>query len=192
MNQTISENTIKNCVGNGIHLYKSSYATVTLNKVYNADYGIRVWGVDSVSTDNNNIQLNTIRNSNYGIEVKSTGVGNADNNRIANNVIGGCTTPFKISGATNTQLYRNTGYVTENSGLGTLYNLTSSITVAHGLDYTPTADEFSITFTSSLANCTQWWISGIGAANFDLNVGDAGAAKFTSTNIEFGWPVNRQ
>jgi len=82
--------------------------------------------------------------------------------------------------------------VETSSGDTTLYNLTSSITVPHGLSYTPSAGDISITQTTNLSNCTQYWVDTIGAANFVIHVGDVTGEKFTLANIGFSWAVDRR
>lgn len=127
-----------------------------------------------------------------GTQTQLTGiaeVGTSDNNVITNNSVrGNGTAGITEVGASS--IYRdNLGYVTENKGTGTIANgATNSGNVAHGLDYTPSAGEFNIIFTENPTNTPGvWWISGIDATNFVLNVeNDPGAS-----GLDFAWNVRR-
>jgi len=140
---------------------------------------------------NNIIENLYTGNMKYGLEIAATTV---DYMRVSLNHFSGATSPsYIIAGALAHQsiVRSNTGYVTENGGTATLWNLTSSITISHGLSYTPTAGDISVTPITNLSNCTQYWFDTIGAANFVIHVGDAGAEKNTLANIEFAWRADR-
>lgn len=87
---------------------------------------------------------------------------------------------------TNLKIRDNEGFVTENSGTGTIGAAATSETVAHGLDVTPTVDDFTITLAENPTNAiTALWIDTIGAANFNVNVEPAPGAS----ELDFGWRV---
>jgi hypothetical protein len=99
--------------------------------------------------------------------------------KIGANVLSGIT-PLIISG--------NTGFVTENSGTGSIALHAKTATITHGLAITPSAGNIHITWTSSLTNCTSWSVTGIGAAQFTVNLYDAtGTAKGPSGTVTFSW-----
>ncbi|MFW6079487.1 MAG: hypothetical protein ACODAE_07700, partial [Gemmatimonadota bacterium] len=77
----------------------------------------------------------------------------------------------------------NRGLVTENNGTATVANGSTSETVSHGLDETPDLQDISVTPTNDLGNASTFWISDVGASNFDINVdADPGADEAT-----FAW-----
>ncbi len=88
-------------------------------------------------------------------------------------------------GTGGTKIYRNKGYVTENSGTATIASGDTSTTITHGLSLTPTASMFRITPTNSLGNATKWYLDSCGATNCTLHVDqDPGA-----TTATFSWSV---
>lgn len=70
------------------------------------------------------------------------------------------------------------GYATRNSGVATIASGSSSVTFAHGLAGTPPA----INVTPNGNPQQVWWVSGIGATNFTINL----AANAVS-NVFFNW-----
>lgn len=80
----------------------------------------------------------------------------------------------------------NQYFTTENSGTDTITNPATSQVVAHGLDVTPTVDDFTITLAENPTNAlTAVWVDTIGAANFTVNCEPAPGAS----NLDFGWRV---
>lgn len=77
----------------------------------------------------------------------------------------------------------NSGFVTENSGTATVASGTTSITVAHGLDVTPSAEDIQVTPTNDPTNDVgNFWVDTVGATNFNINVGadpGTGGATFS-------------
>lgn len=107
--------------------------------------------------------------------------------------IAGCsfatvTTPITSKPATST-ITGCYGYITENSGTGTLPNAgpPSTVVVAHGLDVTPTVDQIVITLAENpTASPGAVWVDTIGAANFTVNCeNDPGVSA-----LDFGWKVD--
>lgn len=82
-----------------------------------------------------------------------------------------------------TVMIGNTGYVTEASGVGTVANGTTSISITHNLDRTPTAKDIMVTPTNNLGSASKFWISNIDASTFDINV-DSDPGVSTAT---FSW-----
>lgn len=80
----------------------------------------------------------------------------------------------------------NIGWITENSGTGSIASGTTADVIAHGLSVTPTVDDISITLAENPTNTPgAIWVDTIGAANFTVNCeNDPGAS-----NLDFGWRV---
>jgi len=115
----------------------------------------------------------------YGISVELTSV----NIWIRDNYIDAARTSIISSSGTggNRIISENIGYVTENNGIATLLNGTTSLVVAHGLDLAPTI--VNIAWRENPTNpIGDWWVSAIDATNFTLNSVDPGAS-----NLNFGW-----
>lgn len=73
--------------------------------------------------------------------------------------------------------YANIGYVTENSGTATVASGTATIAVNHGLSFTPTIDQITVTPSNSMGSATKFWVTGVTATQFVINVDvDPGAA----------------
>ena len=76
----------------------------------------------------------------------------------------------------------NMGFVTENSGTATLLNGTTSITVDHGLDVTPSAGDIMVTPIGSLGSASFFYIDTYTSTQFTIHVNaDPGA------NVDFAW-----
>lgn len=96
-----------------------------------------------------------------------------------------CVSTMLLAG-TNNIVRDNRGYITENKGSDSIANGTTSKVVAHGLDVTPVAEDFTIIGKENPTNDVGTiWVDTIGAANFTVNVeADPGAS-----NWDFGWKV---
>lgn len=79
------------------------------------------------------------------------------------------------------------GFDLRNSGTGTVLSGNTSIVVAHGLEKTPALTDIQITPAEDPTNIVSfWWISGVGASNFTINVdADPGAS-----NLDFAWSAD--
>ena len=87
----------------------------------------------------------------------------------------------------NNIIHYNTGYVAENSGTATLLNGQTTIAVTHGLSYTPTAKDITITFTELPTNPTTGWMIGtFTSTQFTFTANDPGAS-----NLDFSWHAIR-
>ena len=176
---------------NGIYLYASNSDKCVIENCYiwNCNYAIYA-NTNNVSIINNRIHGNNhaaIAFGNYhrirgnDLYDNEYGIFNVNNSRITDNII----YDNSISGIT-TQSPRknvvkdNIGWITENSGTDTL--TTTSKTVAHGLDGTPTV--INICWRENTTDSVgDWWVDTIGGTNFVLNVAtDPGA-----NNLDFGW-----
>jgi hypothetical protein len=78
-------------------------------------------------------------------------------------------------------------YVTEKSGTATLLNGQNHVHVTHGLSYTPTAGDISITFTEIPTNAsTGWRVGNITSAEYIFFENDPGAS-----NLDFSWSAHK-
>jgi hypothetical protein len=94
-----------------------------------------------------------------------------------NNIVSG----FVLNQGTNNKVYRNKGYVTENSGAATIAAGTTSIVVTHGLATTPT--RVYLTPTNSMGNATKFYAGNLTTTQFTIYVDvDPGA-----TTATFNW-----
>lgn len=85
------------------------------------------------------------------------------------------------TGGTNTILRNNIGWTTESNGTAVVANGTTSIAVNHGLSAAPALSKISVTPTNNLGTAAKFWISGVGATQFTINVDvdpGAGTAAF--------------
>ena len=76
----------------------------------------------------------------------------------------------------------NIGFVTENSGTATLANGTTSITVNHGLDVTPSDGDIIVTPTGAWGAMTKFWVGGYTSTQFTIY-----ADQDPGQNVTFAW-----
>lgn len=114
-------------------------------------------------------------------------VAGADYNIIDHNQLISTGDTVNLAGS-HSKAHFNTGYVTENSGTGSITSGTTSDVIAHGCAYTPAAADITITLTENPTNTPgAIWVDTIGAANFTVNCeNDPGAS-----NLDFSWSVRK-
>ena len=85
-----------------------------------------------------------------------------------------------ISAGSNTQLRGNMGWITENSGTGTITSGNTSVTVTHGLAETPVSGNCTFVGAENPTNTVGTsWIDTYTSTQMDLNVeNDPGASNF--------------
>jgi hypothetical protein len=127
----------------------------------------------------------------YGIQFFNTAGGTLDQITVVNNDLrtGGTVANFAPASGPGSApsaltVRNNKGYVTENSGTGTIASGATSAVVTHGLTKTPVAADIAITFTENPTNAPgHTWISAITSTQFTVNVRvDPGAS-----NLDFSW-----
>jgi Pectate lyase superfamily protein len=116
--------------------------------------------------------------------IREESTGGSGDNIIEGNALSQNAAPtvalLESAGAATTILRNNVGWATENSGTATVANGTTSIAVNHGLAVTPALANISVTPTNNLGSATKFWISGVGATQFTINVDtDPGATSAT-------------
>ncbi len=80
----------------------------------------------------------------------------------------------------------NTGFVTENTGAGTILTGTTSTVVTHGLSVLPVAGQIWVTPTSLMGSASYLFVDTYTSANFTVN-SDVDPA---TANITFAWGKN--
>lgn len=176
-----------------LKLLGAKNCTIANNQVTARTIGIWLTSTGVIHSTYNTIRGNVVGK---GMETIAPGRGikeedaNQDYNIITGNIVHGSNTPIYPQGS-NTIVNLNIGWVTENSGNATLAAISSSIVVNHGCDYTPTLGDIQVTPSRDLGNCTYYWIDTIGAAQFTIHVGAAGAPKNIDKVVYFLWSVRR-
>jgi hypothetical protein len=85
------------------------------------------------------------------------------------------------------QVRNNINWLTEASGTATVPSGSTSIAVAHGLPFTPSTKDVSVTPTNNLGSAAKFWISTLDATNITIAVNvDPGA-----TTATFAWQIAR-
>ena len=172
-------------VGNGVN-----YCNITGNSVfYNDQTSSGDHGIYINNSTHNLINSNISKGDDQGYGIYE--VGTSDYNTIiGNNCIGNATLGVFVTGA-NTRVHSNIGYVTENSGTGTIATggpPATSGNVAHGCDYTPALEHISIVLTENPTNTPGLvWVDSVDATNIVVKCeNDPGAS-----NLDFSWAVRR-
>lgn len=95
-----------------------------------------------------------------------------------------------VGSATNIIARNVKGYVTQAHGTDSIASGTTSKTVSHTLNVTPTLGQFSFVFGENPTNdiTKNPWIDTITSTQFNLNV----AADPGASNLDFGWQINAQ
>ena len=141
----------------------------------NTYHGFVLLGTDNcILVGNSAYDDQAVKTQRFGIVLDAS----SDNNIVTGNNVSGNLQANGISNSGTGNIIRNNkGYVTENTGTATINSGSTSVTVNHGLSYTPTAAELSIIFTNNPTNDPgNWWISNITSTQFTINVrSDPGA-----------------
>jgi len=74
----------------------------------------------------------------------------------------------------------------ENRGDGDIASGATSVTVTHGVDFSPNIDEVTLTAQESLGSATQFWVSNMTETTFNINVDQAPGKQLT-----IGWTIQR-
>jgi hypothetical protein len=105
------------------------------------------------------------------------------NNEFSNNINGS----INLNGATvNGEIASNTGYVTKNGGTSTITNGNTTTAVNHGLSYTPSLGEISVTPTSNLNSAAKFWIGNITSSQFVISLD-----QNPGTDVTFAWNARK-
>jgi hypothetical protein len=142
--------------------------------------------IGTVGSTNNLVANNKIvadgGDVDYGIRLRAS----CNNNIVRSNDIEGATTIGVFDEGSSNLISLNKGFVTENKGTATILSGTTSISVAHGCNYTPSAGDVSVVATSSLGNASFFIVSSISSSNITIAVNANPAV-----NVDFAWAVRR-
>ena len=204
-NITITDNIIRLNEGDGIDLQSTAGSEgmniiIQGNRIYNnTSRAINLTNQTNGLYDGITIQGNEIWDDQgasdtqtTGIRFLSTGSGvDTANIKIEGNNIYDTDTPIDVStsgGATftNLNIRNNTGFITEATGTGTIANGATSATITHGLSWTPTLSEITITGGENpTADIGTIWVDTIGATTFKVNC----EVDPSTSGFDFGWKV---
>jgi hypothetical protein len=106
--------------------------------------------------------------------IREEQIGNSGPNLIEGNTFAPGTFALTVaaveSAGNGTVVRNNIGWTTEANGAATVTAAATTIAVTHGLSVTPALANISVTPTNSLGASTKFWISGVGATQFTINV----------------------
>jgi len=152
----------------GVVLEDSHFNTLNGVSSYNSQDGDGLFDGINLLNSNNNLIEGVVSIGESGIKRQRCGIreeGTSNFNIIAlNNVSLYNVTPVTRVGA-NTEVKRNVGYISENSGTATIPAGATSVTVAHGLAGTP-----RVVKHCPRANLGAVWVSARDSVNITLNV----------------------
>lgn len=178
-------NTIRDNVSHGMQIGGNSgkvvlHCNISDNVCENNVDGIRLVN----NADENFVTNNVIRsNTGRGIYLVNAGIDAPTNNVVIGNKVSNNTTAqIAQNGDSGSIIRDNHGFVTENSGVATLANLTTSIVVNHGLDITPVAGDIMVTPIEAWGSMTQFFIDTYTATQFTIHSNvDPGQ------DVDFAW-----
>lgn len=109
---------------------------------------------------------------------------------VGSNSFSNTTTEVDLTLGTNSGIFvrNNSGFITEAAGTATILSGATTVTVTHGLAYTPSAPEISILpLEQGTIDYGRFWVDTITSTQFRVNVSlDPGAS-----NLDIGWAVRR-
>lgn len=181
-----------NWIINGAHVHHSAGAGITIAGDYNEIRNCRIndntnYGIQ-YSTGATNLLLIQNNYIPFSTGVQTAAVLNAPaTSVISGNVMPGYTGAAALNTLDASAIVRNNiGFVTENSGTGSIASGATTATITHGCSRTPTVDDIQITFAEQGSNdYGRFWVDTITSTQFRVNVSaDPGAS-----NLDFGWKV---
>jgi hypothetical protein len=106
---------------------------------------------------------------------------------ITNNSFRNNTTDVTIGTAASNMIKSNIGFITENTGTGSITSGSTSDTVAHGLDITPDKGKINVVLAEAATNDPgEIWVDSIDGTNFVVKCrNDPGAS-----NLDFSWSIS--
>lgn len=177
---SISDNHFANCGDTGLQITNSSEISIHDNYAYanGQSVGSQNAGIRLSSSDYCSITDNKCVNENYGFGVESQLVGitldgTSDFNKITGNVLrDNDTTGLSLSSSGTANIVRgNPGFVSESNGTASIASGATTVVVTHGLGFTPTLQQISMTPTSSIGSATKPpWISTPTSTQFTITL----------------------
>jgi parallel beta-helix repeat protein len=187
---SIVDNDFANCGNSGLQVTSSSEIEIRGNRAYaNGQTGaLNRGGIRLSGSSRCTVANNKTVNESYGFGVESQQYGiiedlSSDNNIFTGNISAdNDVAQYSLSGASSI-VRDNIGYVSENKGTASVLTGTTSIAVTHGLSFTPTLQQITVTPTTTLGSATEFWISTPTSTEFTINVdaNPAGTASFVWT-----------
>jgi len=195
---SIDANVISNIGGNGIALTGAIYNNIQNNIIYGpqldvtpgAHSGIFLTSITRNATTEsssfnlitNNFIFKATGDLDYGIWMQT---GCNSNVVEANYILNSTTFGVYDEGSSNV-VKLNQGWITENKGSGTITSPASTVTINHGCNFTPTAGEINIIFTSSISPATNFIVTGTTSTQFTVQL----SASPTSP-AAFSWAISK-
>lgn len=177
---------VDNAYGHGMYIANSLNGYIQAivknsNQAGSDNNGITLANVTGVRTEGSHCYDDqVVKTQQYGILEAS---GSDYNTIIGNDLRGNAVGAATIIGA-NDKVGFNLGYVTANSGTGSIASGATTAVITHGLSVTPTVDDISITFAEQgSSDYGRWWVSTITSTQFTLNV----SVNPGASNLDFGW-----
>lgn len=194
----------------GIYLNASADCQVVGNRVSGTtDHGIATTGTANRAHICGNHVTGVTATNKAGIQLNANSGGFVQGNKCYGNywgaVVAASTSDFTVvdndlTGNSNSDLFvsgsvgsggviaRNRaadGYLTAASGTGTITAAATSVAVTHGLGATPSAQQITVTPTSTWGSTTKIWVSATTSTTFTVSVDIAPGASLT-----FGWSAD--
>lgn len=179
---TVQGNNIRNKGGHGIYAALSS-SIISGNITVDCDwYDTTSFDGIHIAGGSNNIQGNVSRTTTGGASKQRYGINVASGtgNYVAGNTVNSNKTA-QINAAAGNTIFKNPGYVTENSGTATISSASTSVVVSHGLAIAPAGSNVKLTPTSSWGSASSWYATGFTTSSFTIvcNVAPGSAFNFS-------------
>jgi len=160
----------------------ASRSVIIGNKLFDNVYGMYLNEADELIVEGNQCYDSGPGTQTYGIYITN----NCDYPIIVGNNLRGNVTAGMSYSATNGLVRNNLGYVTENGGTATLLNGNTEVTVTHGIEGTPDAEDIDVHPIETLNNASFWWVDTITSTTFKIKV-NANPGQ----DVDFKWSVRR-
>lgn len=198
----IQNNHIEDCDWHGMYFAnKLQYSVIALNVVKQNSKasagtrnGITIDSDTAASPSTKNVVSGNVcidtqgtPTQQYGIALASfSGTQTIDNLITNNQFFGNSVAGFNQKAGMANIVRNNSGWVTENSGTGSIVSGTTSIAITHGLSVTPVLKDISITLGElSTTDPGQIYVDTIGATQFTVRCRTNPGAS----NLDFAWRV---
>jgi hypothetical protein len=188
-------NTFDGCKGHNVFI-AGDKNIVADNTFFNVGFGMTDNTIDAVYVENTgwnvitgNVMLpkDNAATGRAAVSLNSSTNTIVQGNQFAPNGAFNWKTAGLIPGASTGGIIRgNYGYKTENAGTTAFGAAVTSVTsIAHGLNVTPAAKDFNLTFAADPLSARTTWVSAITSTTFTLNVVPAAGGAGTTV----GWQV---
>lgn len=170
---------IKNVSNRGVYLFDSDSSQMQGGEVQDAAAeGVYVQSDYCIVSDVYS------HDNNYGIRLEFGGSAGG-NNRFLNCVCTNNATEEFKDGIGGTFIKNCVGYPNSNSGIATILAGANTVTVTHGLNFTPSAENIIITPNSNPTALQGYWIGSFTSTTFVI-----ASANVAVINVDFAWQAN--